>query len=361
MLEVIEITVYANLIPLLCLVALLPLIKGNHLFNHLQGKRFVTATVINIVMLVVISAGYAFEESTFGSAWVLRTVTSYLNFVASPLIPLFLYKIFSLQKDRLIFYIPMAINAVICTHSIFWPTVFTIDETNSYSRGPLFFLPFATSMFYVLALIIRTKAYHRREKCVEVLFLWIVVLVQLTCISLEVYIGFRFLTWDAAAIMLALYYLLININNTRCDPMTGAFNRAVYNKQLAKIQSGKHEYAISVIDLNNFKRINDEFGHEAGDKCLITLVGILQKHCDDNATVYRIGGDEFAIISAKWDLISITMELDKMLKAANTVDIDFAYGVSMYHPGESIEAAIFVADKSMYLNKNAKKALGAGE
>jgi diguanylate cyclase (GGDEF)-like protein len=81
------------------------------------------------------------------------------------------------------------------------------------------------------------------------------------------------------------------------DPLTGLYNRRYMNRQLATLVQEK--VALALVDIDHFKRINDRFGHEAGDNVLVRLAQTLQAHAEEveheSAFAARIGGEEFVL------------------------------------------------------------------
>ncbi len=107
-------------------------------------------------------------------------------------------------------------------------------------------------------------------------------------------------TWICAAI--SLLVLFINLQNRQIsrDILTGVYNRGQTNKQLlweCRHLSGS-DYCLPVlmIDVNEFKGINDHFGHLIGDQALITVAHILRVSCDNQYFAGRFGGDEFVML-----------------------------------------------------------------
>ena len=80
----------------------------------------------------------------------------------------------------------------------------------------------------------------------------------------------------------------------RTDSLTGISNRRRFEQELKKIV--KTKFAILIVDLDHFKQINDNFGHEAGDFVLIQVTREMQKRIPNNSLLARIGGDEFGIL-----------------------------------------------------------------
>ena len=82
------------------------------------------------------------------------------------------------------------------------------------------------------------------------------------------------------------------------DGLTSLYNRRIFDKVLAEKTTGQDSRPVSllILDLDNFKRVNDTFGHDAGDQVLQTCARILKESCRGHDLVARFGGEEFAII-----------------------------------------------------------------
>ncbi len=351
----IELIITTNLIPFLGLIFLIFFVCLNPLYNKHQRKYFLTAVIVTLLMIIVISLDYYLSYDPFENDWMLRRVTSFLNFATSPLIPLFLLKIFSDKKLNRIYYIPFILNAILCFISIFVNVVFLIREDNSYARGSLFFIPITVSLMYLILLIAKPISFHQRSKKIERIFLLGVCGAILLGMSLEVIIGYRFLSWDICAISLVLYYLLVTIQCFIIDTLTGAYNRVMYHNSLSTID-GERNCIIVYADLNNFKQINDEKGHDYGDKCLILFVKVIDEYSAHNGTLYRLGGDEFVYLSKKnVDIQTVKAMIDASQKELNANGISFAYGIVEYKKGGVLQDALDTADKLMYKNKGVMK------
>ena len=353
-----KIIIYSNLLPFVSLIATLFLLQHNHLFNKYQSKLFRLAIYIVSFMMVIISLDYLFylDLSEIPYSWVFHRITSCLNFAMSPFIPILLYNIFSGKRPRIYYYIPCIMNAVICFTSIFWKLVFWIGPKHTYFRGPLFFIPFCISIIYIVLLIINMGKFTKKGKSSERIFLLGVIGMLIVCMYLEIIQFYKFLTWDCVAYSMILYYLLININNANSDPLTGAFNRAMYMKKLSEIDRSD-ACTVAFMDINNFKYINDTMGHDAGDKYLIRFTIILQNEMEKGTALYRIGGDEFAVLSMKWDEVMMRSHLEHTLYQTHAEQFEFAYGIASYNPMNSIEEAIQAADQNMYQHKKQLKNL----
>lgn len=79
------------------------------------------------------------------------------------------------------------------------------------------------------------------------------------------------------------------------DELTGIANRRAFSARLAELDADGTHYTLTLIDVNDFKRINDLYGHQQGDAVLITLAGLLTSLIRPDTNIFRIGGDEFAV------------------------------------------------------------------
>lgn len=99
-----------------------------------------------------------------------------------------------------------------------------------------------------------------------------------------------------------------------CDPLTGLFNRRHHEDVLAQRieRAGRTRETISAVmcDLDHFKRVNDQFGHEAGDIVLQAVAGELQRHLGEEGTVCRYGGEEFSVIVPGLDPTELLVRLE---------------------------------------------------
>jgi diguanylate cyclase (GGDEF)-like protein len=136
------------------------------------------------------------------------------------------------------------------------------------------------------------------------------------------------------------------------DSLTGIKNRNVMNNQVDRVVAGELPVpqAVLFIDLNGLKRVNDEQGHNAGDKMIRSAALILQEVFHDG-TVYRAGGDEFMIVVRE---ISEDELQDRIARAhflsGKTEDVRFSIGVC--YGERNIRRAMRLADERMYANKN---------
>ncbi len=148
------------------------------------------------------------------------------------------------------------------------------------------------------------------------------------------------------------------------DVLTGLPNRLMYQQRVAAAANSNQPYAVMLIDLNDFKAVNDTLGHHAGDELLQGVAQRLQQHVAAGTTVARLGGDEFAVLLPGADeamaaaaAAELTASFDEPfalttgpLRCRGTV------GSAVAGPGESARDALGRADMAMYARKPVKSA-----
>lgn len=145
------------------------------------------------------------------------------------------------------------------------------------------------------------------------------------------------------------------------DPLTGALNRRALDKLNGATENGK--VALMLVDIDNFKRINDTYGHPIGDKILKNVVAYLRLYLRPDDRIFRIGGDEFAVVmfgvdeSATESIREKIIGVNKTLLTENSADVppvSLSVGVAF---GNVIDQALIEkADEALYDTKQSGKA-----
>lgn len=160
------------------------------------------------------------------------------------------------------------------------------------------------------------------------------------------------------------------------DELTNLHNRRGFSfladQQFKVAERTKKKILLLFVDVDNLKWINDNLGHNIGDRALIDTADILRMHIRKADILARFGGDEFAaVISETSDSLSqvLSERLEESLRALNQkttpgYKLSFSIGFARYDPASpcSLEAMIERADKVMYENKQKKRIdIAAGE
>ncbi|WP_455218177.1 GGDEF domain-containing protein, partial [Kaarinaea lacus] len=152
------------------------------------------------------------------------------------------------------------------------------------------------------------------------------------------------------------------------DSLTGLYNRRylkqMFPKLLAQARRDKHTLSGLMLDLDHFKNINDTYGHLVGDACLLHLAAILKESSRASDYVFRVGGEEFLILSIGDSPKSSELLADKIKESlsrnpfiSEQVDITMTASIGVSHADNSLPAEsaltnlLFHADKALYTAK----------
>ncbi len=144
------------------------------------------------------------------------------------------------------------------------------------------------------------------------------------------------------------------------DPLTGLYNKGFFEFLIDKCKNEDIEVGIIFVDLDNFKELNDKYGHLFGDKVLEKVSNVIKKNIRDIDYAFRFGGDEFVVVvfSTFDDLEKIKNRIDKEINSLviEGKKISASLGYAHYKTdSENLEEVIKIADERMYENKRRKK------
>ena len=150
------------------------------------------------------------------------------------------------------------------------------------------------------------------------------------------------------------------------DPLTGINNRLAYNERMtqeyARWRRYENNLSMAVVDLDFFKRINDNYGHKAGDKVLQTVARMMNNSLRETDFLARYGGEEFVILFTETDIKTAMGVMDKLReKVANTgfhfkderVPVTISCGVGEFRGDDTPEQVFTRADTALYRAKEA--------
>jgi diguanylate cyclase (GGDEF)-like protein len=141
---------------------------------------------------------------------------------------------------------------------------------------------------------------------------------------------------------------------SQTDHLTGIANRARWDVELAR-EAARSErsgapLSLALIDIDHFKRTNDEFGHGAGDQLLKAAAAAWQPALRLTDLIARYGGDEFGLLLPETELHAAREVIDRMRRATSDA-ISFSAGIAQLRRGETAEELAARADKALYAAK----------
>ena len=193
--------------------------------------------------------------------------------------------------------------------------------------------------------------------------------------SLCIYIIARFssygtglLLWGALTLGQAFSGLLFGLlikrlhNNSNSDALTGLQNkRCFYNRlayEMGRLKRVKTAVSIVLIDVDNFKNINDIYGHVEGDRVLLELANIFKAHARAKDTVTVWGGDEYAIILPDTDIHGAEAFAERIRSEVEKHNFPYkvtiSVGITCTVKEDDVEKLMVLADRALYRAKETK-------
>jgi polar amino acid transport system substrate-binding protein len=149
------------------------------------------------------------------------------------------------------------------------------------------------------------------------------------------------------------------------DALTNIFNRRKIEEiceiELERVKRYEKNLSIIFFDINDFKYINDTFGHHLGDEVLVKITNLLEKNLRATDSIGRWGGDEFLIIIPETNLYqckSIVLDLEEQLKTiefTSQINVTCSFGIATYEENDHLDSLLRKADESMYSKKSEYK------
>lgn len=149
------------------------------------------------------------------------------------------------------------------------------------------------------------------------------------------------------------------------DKLTGLYNRQYFDKnagaELRRMEEADRPLAVLFIDLDHFKRINDEHGHRKGDDVLRSVAWLIQKACRKTDLVARYGGEEIVVVlpnTARADALKVAEEIRAIIEEQTStmlaIPVTVSIGAAVFpQDGRTLEAILERADQALYAAKRA--------
>ncbi len=305
---------------------------------------------------------------------VYNEVGNFMLFLLSPILPslwlaIVYNKVFNREfiSRKFIFSI-FAINLihlVLLIGTQFSGWLYDISELNVYARGPLYLIsPIITFILLLIGFLL--PILHRKKLSKNLLFPFLFFPIPaLAGVLLQSLIYGIDFSLKGVVISILFYFIFVLSHQTTIDYLTGVYNRKGlddYLKKLARNATKTATFTAIMIDIDDFKRINDEYGHDQGDEALKTTVDIVHDCLTPSTFVARYGGDEFFIVIETGE----KKQIDKVVESLNycftkfnnskqkPYQLTYSIGVSTYDPetDRNVESFRRRVDRLMYEDKN---------
>lgn len=340
--------------------------------NNKLSKLFGKMTLCLIYLLIIDSFGRV--ERTSEIKMILNSIGNFLIFLTDPIIGLFIANYLeelttnslTKRRNKIMLYLSYTIIALnvmlVLTSEIFDLKWFYYYTNNIYQRGPFFVhrAIFLLSIAFLLIIHVILNRNILNKRYIEYLLILPIAPPLFGCLQIFV----KNYALEYCGMVLACLTIFVCIQNKEAnnDFLTDTINRRCFDKILTeKVQQANkinQNFSLFMVDLDKFKNINDNFGHETGDKALIEVSNILKKSFRKSANICRYGGDEFCIISelTKEEDVEKTINLiqqkvENFNEESTSFKLGLSIGYSIYDSTSTLKNLLKTADDNMYLQK----------
>ena len=292
----------------------------------------------------------------------LPTLFTYLGYIIRPVVVYFFIQLVGKKvKYQWIFYIPLILNVIIYSFSLFvnvealrkFAFFYTLNEAGDgfeFNRGYMNFTAHTIAGLYTAYFLVnvfkKLNSKHKNDSIV----LFVCSFFAIGAVILESLGYATNLLNVTIAISCFFYYLYLYVQQSRLDALTGCLDRKSFYHDEKKF--GKSINAVINIDMNGLKLINDKQGHHEGDKAILFVSNVIEDSTGKNAYVYRMGGDEFTVVivnGSESEVQNIIRNIKGTLSNSSyTVSVGYAYSEKKELTVEELSK---IADEQMYIDK----------
>lgn len=265
-----------------------------------------------------------------------------------------------IKKKSRILSVPLIIATILIFINLLGTgIIFDISKENVYTRGPMNFILYIFVFVYYIESIYTVQKAKNDSILVEFFPIYFFII---PCMIGTMIQGFFFgisTIWLCVAIAFIIVYIEIQISISFIDDLSGLYNRKYMNHYLNKLQNNKTKHAYGfLLDVNDFKVINDTYGHLSGDRAIIHIGKILQNTVGNGCVAIRMGGDEFvifAILKSNEEALALKKHIEQNVRQFNIhskepFHLSFSIGIAKY--SGNIDTFLSAMDDSMYEAKN---------
>lgn len=319
--------------------------------------------------------GWLFEGQPGRLALVLNQTGNVLLYIIN-LIPISIWLFYTQtlvsQKTRLfqistrLVWLILGLNSLLSLASLWTGWYFSISPDNHYRRGPLFLVHAGMALGIVVLSCLLTFVHRKLLPLRMTGLLLSYYAFPVVGSLLQILFYGVSVTWPMTTLSVLFIYQHIIDNHLTTDYLTGTLNRRHFerlmNRKLAQTRPG-HQLAVIAADIDQFKQINDRFGHAMGDLALQAAVRILHECLRHDDLIARVGGDEFYIILHSHGRIDLEQTIARFHQAfaqynersGQPFKLQLSYGGVIYekssHP--TVQSLLEQADQRMYQCKPA--------
>lgn len=368
----IETIIFCNSFGIILMVMLL---CSSHIISRLtsiENRLFFTMVLVTMLGGLVEMISFIVDGSMFPGARIINIICNTFIYLANIIYPVIwvMFVDWKVHKDgaRLKMVaiwasLPALVLAGALVGNIAGEYFFTISEANVYARGPLCMAVLGFPYIYIAASVVEVYCAKEVHKCLFFPISLFVLPAVIGGVAQAIFFGIS-VFWASIAIGLTAVYMSKQKEVSYTDPLSKIYNRKYMTYILEKKSMSKTPCAGIMIDVDQFKRINDKFGHLVGDQAIADTGRILTESVPCDAIASRFAGDEFVIIIPTQDITKVLDVIDVInknvrefnAKGERPYKLSYSIGYSIYVPGcNTIDQFVNEMDQDMYNVKKKKK------
>jgi diguanylate cyclase (GGDEF)-like protein len=357
-----------NVFAVMFLIVLFVIIKIRSESKSFSFKLLKVLIALNIAIIVFETMTWLVDGAQIPMSYFLNVAS---NFMLTQLGTVFAgmwlsYVDYKIHLDikrlhkRLYYMQPALLIFIFLMVNFFTPIFFSIEAgTNAFVYGPyaLFnhftiYLILVYGIYFVFKYRHETNPYLIRMVVLSFIIPTIGSVIQINQPGV-------FFTWTTLALVILMTYILLETNSGNKDFLTSLYSRQYFESYTRRLIEKKEPFGIMMLDLDNFKHINDTFGHHQGDLVLIEFASILKSVCSDVHLISRLAGDEFmVVVKPDFDYIKTTEKINDKIKKhgfQTMSHVSFSYGFKNFEKNLTMDKLYIAVDQELYTDKNKKR------
>lgn len=291
---------------------------------------------------------------------ILHYFVKYLEFSISPFIALICaIEVFEIaEREKKIMSIILIVHSIVEFISMFEGWIFYIDDNNMYHHGDYCYIYIIVSLGAIVTLLMLAYRFSRKYQNQNGYILFCILAFVASGITIQIINSNIRIDWITISISSIFIYIYHNGLMQYVDGLTQLLNQRSFLADTANLRKSG---IIIMFDIDDFKSINDQYGHQYGNDCIVEVAKLIKKCYRDYGLCYRTGGDEFAVVLNGdcniIDDLNIQFESEqKKIKLQENRFPTISFGYSIFNPEyDLITDIVKNADKNMYKAKNEKK------
>lgn len=332
------------------------LVHKNDLLPHVQKRKFFCITTLIIIASISEWLGVFLNGKPL---WTrpLHIFVKVLELSLAPIIPIICADIIGKinhPKRAIVFF---SLQVFLEIFSAFTGLIFKVTSNNVYMHSSFYWIYVLSFIFSIFCFVLISLSESKKQFGLNRFFILILPLFLLFGLLFQ-YLGNNLrIIWLCTSIDVILMYTIYMEYTQYIDSLTHVLNRKYYESKLSVLHTSS---IIFFVDINNFKSINDTYGHIYGDQTLAHVGQLLIETFSQRGECYRIGGDEFSAIlpykgTNPQEYIHIIQHKVNQFQKEDDRFPSLAIGYATFHEDDNIDSVIEVADHMMYKNKASAK------